>query len=292
MNHIYLRAYYAVASEGSFTRAANVLNVTQSTLSSQVKALEETYDVRLLDRRGRSVVPTDVGEELMRHCRDLFDRQEQIDVLLDKSRKLHAGRLKIGADGPKHVLPVLKRFMDLHPNINVTLTTGNAKGVTQRLLNYESDVAIVATENTPNAQLFTERLTRYSLVAYVPKSHKLAGQKTMELKDFADELLIIREPTSLTRRLLLKSLKRDKIEPRNMIEMDSREASREAVASGMGISVMSEVEFPKGDDRIIALQINDPTLRIEEHVACLKSRKNTKSIKEFFRVARDFVDFK
>ena len=288
MNHLYLRAYHAVASERSFTRAAQVLNVTQSTLSSQVKALEEAYDVRLLDRRGREVVPTDIGEVLLAQCRELFRQQDEIDDLLNQSRKLQAGRLKIGADGPRHVLPILKRFMDLHPSIKVTLTSGNARKVAQDLLNYETDVALVATESIPHAQLHLELLTRYALVAFVPRDHPLAVKPMMELSDFQNERLIIREPTSLTRRLLMKSLDRAGVVPRHIIEMDNREASREAVALGMGISVMSELEFPSGDNRSVALTINDPDLRISEFVACLKSRMNTRSIREFFRVARGF----
>lgn len=286
MNHLYLRAYYAVASERSFTRAAQVLNLTQSTLSSQVKALERAYDVRLLDRRGREVVPTDIGEVLLAQCRELFRQEEEIDDLLNQSQKLRAGRLKIGADGPRHVLPVLKRFMDLHPSIKITLTSGNAKKVAHDLVNYETDVALVATEGVPHAQLHLEPLTRYALVAFVPRGHPLANKAKMELADFQSERLIIREPTSLTRRLLMKSLDRAGVVPQHLIEMDSREASREAVALGMGISVMSELEFPSGDDRSVALAINDPDLRITEFVACLKSRMHTRSIREFFRVAR------
>jgi aminoethylphosphonate catabolism LysR family transcriptional regulator len=288
VNHLYLRAFHAVASERSFTRAAQVLNITQSTLSSQVKALEEAYDVRLLDRRGRDMVPTDVGEALLAQCRDLFRQQDEIHDLLSQSQKLQAGRLKVGADGPKHVLPVLKHFMDLHPGIQVTMSSGNAKRVAHDLLNYETDVAIVATEGIAHAQLHLEPMTHYTLVAFVPRDHRLARQDIMELDDFVGERLIIREQTSLTRRLLMKALDRAGVAPAHIIEMDSREASREAVALGMGISVMSELEFPRGDERFVTLAINDPNLRIREYVACLKSRMHTRSIREFFRVARSF----
>lgn len=291
MNFIYLRAFYAVASERSFTRAAQVLNVTQSTLSSQVKALEEVYDVRLLDRRGRNVVPTHTGAALLEHCRELFRQQDAIEDLLSQSQKLQAGRLNIGADGPRHVLPVLKSFMELHPSIKISLTTGNAKRVAQDLLDYETDVAIVATEGFPHAQLYLEPLTQYALVAFVPKGHPLASKRAIEPEDFRSEGLIIREPTSLTRRLLMKSLNRAGVVPEHIIEMDSREATREAVAAGMGISVMSELEFPSMDDRTVSLKINDPDLRITEFVACLNSRKQTRSIREFFRLARMFRNF-
>jgi len=288
MNYLYLRAFYVVASEHSFTRAAQVLNVSQSTLSSHVKALEEIYGIRLLERRNRTVVPTDMGGALLSKCRELFRHEEEIDSLLNRGQKLQAGRLKVGADGPKHVLPVLAKFKLLHPDFKISLYSGNARSVAQNLLDYETDVALVATLEQPHAQLYAEPLMNYALVAFVPRTHRFARKRIIEVADLANERLIMREPASLTRHLLNKSLERAGVVARDTMEMDSREAIREAVASGMGISLMSEIEFPSHDNRTIALRINDPELRLTEYVACRKNRKDTRAIMEFFRLAREF----
>lgn len=289
MNFLYLRAYYTVATERSFTRAAQMLNVSQSTLSSQVKALEESYGIRLLDRRGRNVYPTDIGQALLVQCRDLLRQEEAIDELLNQSQKMRAGQLKIGADGPKHVVPVLKKFMDLHPNYKVSLSSTYSQKVAKDLLDYETDVAIVAMEGAPHEQLYVEPLMTYSLVAFVPRNHRLAKKGVMELSDFASERLIIREPVSKVRRLLMRSLERAGVVlQKHFIEMNSREAALEAVAAGMGVSVMGEIEFPRQDRRCVELKINDPELRFTEVVACRKNRKDTPSIKEFFRLASGF----
>lgn len=287
MNYLYLRAFYAVATERSFTRAAQVLNVSQSTLSSHVKALEETYGIRLLERRNRTVVPTDTGEVLVAQCRELFRHEEEIDSLLNRSQKLQAGRLKVGADGPKHVLPVLGKFKLLHPDFKISLHSGNARSVVQDLLGYETDVAIVATLDQPHAQLHAEPLIRYALVAFVPKTHRFARKAAIDVADLATERFIMREPASLSRHLLNKSLERAGVVLRDTMEMNSREAIREAVASGMGISLMSEIEFPSSDDRTVALRINDPQLQLTEYVACRKNRMDTRAIMEFFRLARE-----
>jgi DNA-binding transcriptional LysR family regulator len=180
--------------------------------------------------------------------------------------------------------------MELHPDFQVAMSGGNSRKVTHDLLNYETDVAIVATADPPHGLLHTEPFKRYSLVAFMPKNHRLAKKKMMELEDFAHERLIIREPVSMVRQLLMRSLQRAGVMPEKIMEMDSREAAREAVASGMGISVMGEVEFPGGDDRTVAIRINDPDLRITESIACRKNRADTRSIMEFFRVARGFAE--
>jgi LysR family transcriptional regulator, low CO2-responsive transcriptional regulator len=290
MNYLYLRAFHAVASERSFTRAAQVLHVSQSTLSWQVKALEESYGVRLLDRRGKNVVPTDVGGTTLALTREVFRIQDEIATVLDRSQRLQAGRLKVGADGPRHIMPVLDDFMRLHPDVVVSLTTGNAKKVLSDLLNYETDVAIVASPKARETQLHMTPFCTYPLVAFVSRKHPWSNRKTIGLKDFDGERLIVREPTSMTRQLLFRALRKAKAQPSALIEIDSREASREAVALGMGVGVMSSMELPSLDPRYMAVPIRDPSLRITEYVACLAKRRGLRTIKEFFRSAGNRSD--
>jgi len=88
MNHAQLRAFHAVASEGSFTRAAAAHHVTQPTLWGQVKALEEGFGVRLFDRRGRKVAPTELGRELLALTRRIFALEAEAEQLLSAARGL------------------------------------------------------------------------------------------------------------------------------------------------------------------------------------------------------------
>ncbi|MDO8944842.1 MAG: LysR family transcriptional regulator, partial [Desulfobacterales bacterium] len=115
MNLIHLRAFHAVATERSFTKAAQVLNVGQPTLSSQVKAMEEAYSVRLLDRRNRQIVPSAVGEEVLPITREIFRLEDELEAVLGQTQKLQSGSLKVGADGPRHIIPVSDSFMRAHP---------------------------------------------------------------------------------------------------------------------------------------------------------------------------------
>ncbi len=289
MNFLYLRAFHAVASERSFTRAAQVLHVSQSTLSWQVKALEELYGVRLLDRRGRQVVPTEAGQQTLERSREIFRLQDEIERGLSQSLKLQSGRLKVGADGPRHVLPVLNEYMRLYPSISVSLSTGSAKEVMTDLLNYETDVAIVASENARDSRLHMLHYVTYPVVAYVPRSHPWSKRKSVKPIDFHGERVIVREPASMTRQKFLRSLSKAGAVPSALIEIDNREATREAVAIGMGISVMSAAEFPGADNRCVSLEIKDTTLQFTEYVACLKSRRDLRTVREFFRVAGQFA---
>jgi aminoethylphosphonate catabolism LysR family transcriptional regulator len=259
--------------------------LSQSTLSWQVKALEEAYNVRLLDRRGKQVVPTPIGQDILDRSRDIYRIQDEIEAILDRSEKLQGGRLKVGADGPRHVMPVLHTFMNLHPNVTVSLTTGNAKKVLADLLNHETDVAIVASPKARGTRLSMVPFCTYPLVAFVSKDHPWSARKIVGLKDFETQRLITREPTSMTRQLLMRAFAKAKVQPSSLIEIDNREASREAVALGMGVGVMSAMEFPSSDSRYVAVRIKEATLQITEYVACLAKRRNLRTVSEFFRVA-------
>ena len=93
INIAQLRAFHTVAAEGGFTKAARLLNVTQPTLSQEVKALEEAHGLLLLDRSRRTVVPTEIGESLFAVTRRLFAAEQEALELLGGARHLEAGRL-------------------------------------------------------------------------------------------------------------------------------------------------------------------------------------------------------
>src|SRR5262249_10513709 len=120
MNHAHLRAFHAVATEASFTRAALSLNVTQPTLSSQVKALEQRYGVRLFERRGRRVMPTELGRDLLDVTRRLFSLEAEVEQVLLAARGLKRGHLRLGADAPVHVMPALAMFSRHHPGVRLS----------------------------------------------------------------------------------------------------------------------------------------------------------------------------
>lgn len=284
INFLYLRAFHTVATERSFTRAAQILRVGQSTLSAQVKAMEDRCGLRLLDR-GREVVPTPLGREVLKCSREIFRLQDEIEALLHRGRELESGRLKIGADGPKHIVPVMGEFTRRHPNVALALITGNARKVLRDLLNYETDVAIVAMAKPRHSGVHMIPFCTYPLLAFVSRDHDWADRRSVNLKDFDGKRVLIRESSSLTRQIFLNALTKANARPSSYVEIDNREASREAVAQGMGIGVMSATEFPSQDTRTVPLSIGRGELTITEYVACLEKRRKVRAIEEFFQIA-------
>jgi len=279
MNHSQLRAFHAVASEASFTRAARALGITQPTLSAQVKALEESYGVALFDRRGRGIAATTLGEQLLEITRRMFLLEEEAGELLARARELTTGHLRVGADGPYHVVPFLAAFAARYPAVHISLAIGNSEEVLDSLLHYRADVAVVADiERDPRLDLIP--CGEHRLVAFVPREHPWARRRSIRLRDLEGQPMVLRERASKTRRLFEQAAARAKVTPRVVMEIESREAVSEAVASGLGIGVVSEAEFGH-DERLVAIPVADTDLATREYVVCLKERRKLRIVAAF-----------
>jgi LysR family transcriptional regulator, low CO2-responsive transcriptional regulator len=279
MNHAQLRAFHAVASEGSFTRAAARLHVTQPTLSGQVKALEETYGVRLFNRSGRRVAPSELGCELLELTRRLFSLEAEAADLLAAARGLHKGHLRIGADAPYHVTTPLSAFTRRYPGVQVSLTVGNSAELSRALFEHRIDVAVLANV-AGDARLHAVPLRRDRLVAFVARSHPWSRRRRVELADLAGQRLVLREQGSATRHIFQTAMARRGIALGEVLDMNSREAVRETVAAGLGVGVVSISEFGR-DSRIKAIELAGEDLAMTEYVVCLAERRNLRLVRAF-----------
>ncbi len=290
MNWAQLRAFHAVAREGSFTTAARALQLTQPTVSSQVSALEDSYGVRLFDRRGRRVVLTALGGTLHAATQRLFALEDEVEDILSGARDLQSGHLKVGADGPHHIIPILAAFNRQHPGLDVSLAMGNADKVLQDLRNYRVDVAVLA-KVEDDARLHTVPYRRSRLVLFVPRNHPWAKLSSIRLQEVAAQRMILREAASVTRQIFQSALTEAGIRPQAVMQIESREAVREAVAAGLGIGVVSEAEFDH-DKRLVALRVRDAKLEISEHVVCLQERRRLRIVRAFLDVVRQVAQGK
>lgn len=134
MNLFQLRAFDAVAREGSFTRAAARLFISQPAVTGHVKALEEHYQITLLRRTARRVELTEEGTRLAAITRAMFGLVDEAQVMLEANRQLLTGRLEVAADGPHLVMPMLASLRARYPGITVNLRLGNAQETLAALL--------------------------------------------------------------------------------------------------------------------------------------------------------------
>ena len=277
-----LRAFHLVAQAGGFTKAARAGHVSQPTVSAQVRALEEAHGVRLFDRRGRTVALTPLGQNLLAITTRLFAAEEEADALLAGARTLATGHLRVAADSASHVMPLLAELKRRHGGLTFSLHIGNSNDVVTEVLDYVADVGITA-KQTSDPRIHSIRLRADRLVVFVPAAHRWARRRTVFLSELAGQDLVMRERGSITREVFETRLAEASVRPGALIEVQTREAVREAVAAGFGIGVIFDSEF--GEDRACRkLAVSGADLSVAEYVICLEERRRLPLVRGFLDV--------
>ncbi len=285
MRHAQIKAFHAVAVHGGFSRAAEAMNLTQPAISDHVRKLEETYGVQLFNRGPQGVALTDMGRKLFAIAERQFEAETQALELLQRGKTLEEGQITIGADAAVHILPELARFRLKHPKLAVRLVTGNSAQLLKRLEDFSIDIAVTA-ERPAGTAFQTRKLRSDRLVAVVQRSSRLSKLKQIEFAQLVKLPLILREEGSMTRTLLLQEAARRSLTLADTIEIESREAAREAAAQGLGLAIMSAGEIVP-DGRLAVLPIPDWETEMEEWMICLSARSSLHVIGSFFTLGED-----
>jgi aminoethylphosphonate catabolism LysR family transcriptional regulator len=280
-----LRSFYAVARAGGFTGAARLLHISQPTVTTQVRFLEETYAIELFYRRGHTVSLTPLGAQLFAIAQEVFALENDAVHLLEDAGELRSGHLRVGAVGPFHVTEMLARFNRSFPGIDVSVRVGNSEAVLEALSNYQTDVAVLA-QFTDDARFHSVPYSRHPIVVFVHRSHRFARRKSIRLADLEGEGMIMREEGSTTRKALDDALKKAGVTPRVVMEIGSREAIREAVIMGVGIGAVSEIEYVP-DRQIRMVRVRDAQMYTHAHVVCLEERRGARLVKAFLGVVAE-----
>ena len=176
MRHTQLRSFHAVAQSGSFTAAARELGVSQPTITTQVKSLEDEFGIELFVRRGRRIELTETGGGLLDITRRLFADEKEAADYLNETRELKTGHLRVGAVGPYHVTDMLAAFNARYPGLYVSVTVGNSRQTVADLLDYRTDVAVLAHVD-PDPRLVAIPYRRHRVVVMCPADHAFARRR-------------------------------------------------------------------------------------------------------------------
>ena len=280
-----LRSFHAVARAGGFTGAARLLHISQPTVTTQVRMLEDKYGIELFYRRGHVVRLTPLGEQLFAIAQKVFALESETVQLLQDSGELKSGQLRVGAVGPFHVTEMLARFNQRFPGLQVSVRVGNSEEVRGTLLRYETDVAVLA-HFTDDPRFHSVPYSRHPIVMFVNRAHRFARRSSIRIAELEGEALILREEGSTTRKALEDALARAKVAPRIAMEIGSREAIREAVIMGVGIGAVSEKEYIP-DPMLRAIPVSDAQMFTYAHVVCLAERREARLVRAFLGIVEE-----
>ena len=245
-----LKVFEAVARHGSFTRAAEELLITQPTVSSQVKHLSQAVGLPLFEQIGKQLYLTDAGQELQATCHDIFQRLEHFDMTIADLKGAKQGRLSLSVvTTAKYVIPrLLGSFCQNYPAIDIALQVINHQQITQRMLENKDDLYILS-QPPEDIDLCTKPFLDNPLVVVAPCNHPLVGKTQIPIEALNNEPFIMRESGSGTRRAVQKLFDKSKVSVRVRLELGSNEAIKQAIAGGLGISVLSKHTLNSYGDR-------------------------------------------
>jgi LysR family transcriptional regulator, low CO2-responsive transcriptional regulator len=235
-----LKVFEAAARHASFTRAAEELFLTQPTVSMQIKQLTKSVGLPLFEQVGKRLYLTEAGRELFLTCRQIFETIAQFEMKVADLKGLKQGQLRLAViTTAKYLVPrLLGPFCQMYPGIDISLQVTNHERILERLTHNLDDLYIMS-QVPDHLDVTHSQFLENPLVVLAPLNHPLAGEKNIPVERLAGEPFIMREPGSGTRRAIEKILHDNQIEVKVKLELGSNEAIKQAIAGGLGISVLS-----------------------------------------------------
>ena len=235
-----LRVFDSVARHSSFSRAATELHLSQPTVSMQVKQLSEAVGLPLFEQIGKRVFLTDAGRTLQATGAEMFDAWARLEMQVADLKGLKQGRLRISAvTTAKYVVPrLLGPFCQIHPGVEVAFEIGNRSAIIERLARNEDDLTVMGVPPR-GMEIVSHSFAENPLVIVAPRGHALARSRRIPLSKLAGHPFLMREQGSGTRLAADRFLRERGISLNVKMEIGSNEAIKQAVAGGLGLSILS-----------------------------------------------------
>lgn len=239
-----LEVFCKIVETGSFSKAAEEVFLTQSSVSERISNLEKVIGTKLFDRFGRKIVLTDAGKILYKRAKGLLEERERAWIEIQDFLGLKRGEIKIGGSTipgeyilPKHI----RRFHELYPLINTSLIISDSQRIQDMVLDGVLHLGIVGfVSNDQNIEHI--KLWKDKLVVAVPKGHRWSKRKEVDWEELIKEPFILRERGSGTLRVMEKYLSKYPQFPKEMNivgTFGSSTAIKEAIKAGIGVSIIS-----------------------------------------------------
>ena len=286
-----LQAFCAVVELLSFSQAAERLGVTQPAVSLQVRALEKRLGLKLLDRSGRRVAPTEAGLRLYRGAQRLLQLEEQLvnDLAEDAVGEL-SGTFEIGAStGPGGVVlsPILCQFAERHPALHVALSVFDTQTVVERVAGRTLELGVVGAAPRHRGVEY-EPFFHDTVILACPPGHRFAGQ-TLTLDELRSEQLIVMQDGAGVRRMIEEGLRGAGLRLRDLdvrIELGLQESVTSAVRAGYGVTFISRASVANDLVAGTLVEARVAGLELEREMLLVRAAGRSES-----RAARAFVEF-
>jgi DNA-binding transcriptional LysR family regulator len=284
MNLDQLRTFVCVAELASFSRAANALGLGQSTVSFQIRALEESVGAQLLDRAGRGARPTPTGRTLLRYARRMLALEQEALGKVRAEERGESGRVVVAASTipAEYLLPkLIGSFRPLHPEVTVVVDVSDSRRATAALLAQDAEIAIVGSP-PQDSRAESAPLAEDEIVLVGPPD----APASLDRHQLAERPMVLREAGSGTREAAAALLPPESLDGRlATVQVGSTEAARRCVREGLGYTLISRVaveeDLEAGRLRLVAYP--GTPLRRTFHLVRLRAVTPSAAARAFLR---------
>lgn len=279
-----MRLFLALADTLSVTKASQKMHITQPTASMQLKEITENLGLPLFEVISKKIHLTALGKELAKTARNMTGQWEAFEQHAAQMKGLTKGNLRVAVvSTAKYFIPkLLGSFCSKYPEVDISLEILNRDGVIKRV-EENSDDLYVMSRPPLHIDLEDQILMPNPLCMIAYKDHPLATKKNLRLQDLKHERFILRELGSGTRMSSDIHFKQKKFTPSLLLELGSNEAIKNAVASHLGVAVISvhaldELDY---DKKISVLKLQDFPINSQWHLVYLRGKQLSPIAKAF-----------
>ena len=280
-----LRILKAIANEKSFTKAAEILYLSQPSLSKQIKQLERKLDIVLINRTKNNISLTENGEIFLQYSERILALCEESYRTLIDLKNGERGTLTIGASQTigTYLMPrIIALFAQNHPQITLKVQVNSTRIISRDTINRTIDIAIIGGEipKELKKKLKIEDFVEDELTLIISKSHPFAKKKYINKKDLYDLKFIALNSSSTIRKFIDKTLLRNNINPKQLeiiIQLNSVEAIKTAVSLGLGAAFVSSSAIEKEIELETIERIKIENITISRKLSIISNSNCSKS---------------
>ena len=248
-----LRILKAIAAQGSFKKAADLLSVTQPAVSLQIQNLEKQLEITIFDRGGRKALLTEGGKLLLEYCERILNQCDEACKAIEDLNSLKGGTLIIGASQTTgtYLMPrMIGLFRQKYPDVSVQLQVHSTRRTGWSVANGQIDLAIIGGQLPSDLENLLEVIPYATdeLALVLPTKHPLANKKELLKDDLYKLNFVTLDSQSTTRKVVDKLLKDSGLDIQRLkieMELNSLEAIKNAVQSGLGVSFLPVISIER-----------------------------------------------
>lgn len=235
-----LKLFEAMARYQSFTRTATAMHLTQPAVSMQIKQLEDTIGLPLVEQVGKKIYLTDAGRELHTFSWRMLALLGELEDVVEALKGTQRGHLKVSVatTANRFATRLLAAFAKRHAGITFSLDVTNRQVLLHQLEHNERDLVIMG-QPPDDVELTAEAFLTNLLVVIAPADHPLVGQLQIAPAQLARERILVREEGSGTRSAVMRFFTDHDLALPISMEMSSNEVIKQAVEAGLGLAIVS-----------------------------------------------------